>query len=387
MSGTSATWQRYTTANSGLSHDYVADVAEDTSGALWFATYGGGLCRFDPEAQTWRTYRSAEGGLIDDTVGLVAADGEGRIWTVCDPQGERRYEFTGDGVVVYPPVQPGGLCALSPDGTWQTYPEAVPGRGVLALEADRDGGLWLAIGSPPEGMRGGTDRFQAYRWRRFDGTTWTDYANRQEAVTAWYPHRLSHTRLGWAVRGESVWLLEVISQEPPAMSSSSLLPLGLPSLSMIPGMGSFLNEYVLSSYEGGAGWKRRATAPSGHRFESLVMDRDGHAWISLVQLGDIVLGSGVARLDSEEGEGVWTIFDATSGLANNNVQAMTVDSRGHLWLSCFISDLCRWDGKQWTTFPGGEEGRGTETLGQGFEDRHGRLWFPSKAGALCYTPE
>ncbi len=82
MSGTSATWQRYTTANSGLSHDYVADVAEDTSGALWFATYGGGLCRFDPEAQTWRTYRSAEGGLIDDTVGLVATAGVGMIWTV-----------------------------------------------------------------------------------------------------------------------------------------------------------------------------------------------------------------------------------------------------------------------------------------------------------------
>jgi ligand-binding sensor domain-containing protein len=103
-------------------------------------------------------------------------------------------------------------------------------------------------------------------------------------------------------------------------------------------------------------------------------------------LGDIFLVRGVARLDSEEGDGAWTVFNKDTGLLNDYVVAMSTDSRGNMWVSHAFGDLSRWDGVGWTHFPAGEDGRADKNLGRCVEDRQGRLWFPSRAGAVVYTP-
>ena len=150
-------------------------------------------------------------------------------------------------------------------------------------------------------------------------------------------------------------------------------------------MGSFLCDYDLVSYDGQE-WKKRASIPNGFRYGELVVDREGHKWVSLLSLGDIVLGGGVARLDSEKDDGEWTVFNEDTGLMSDYVVALSTDSRGNVWVSQAFAGLSRWDGSRWTQFPGGQDGRGDKDLGRCVEDCQGRLWVPSRDGALVYTP-
>ena len=372
------TWQTVTAEHGGLSANHVTDIVQDGAGDLWFATYGGGLCRRSAGGRDWQTYRAASGSLVNDYVGTLAVDPAGRVWAVCDAYKVNDVEC------------PGGICVLSPDGRWQTYPRAADERCIQIMEADRSGALWLRIGglvpsggvTRCDGIREGTDRFAASLWQSFDGTTWTTYDEERAAVAAWYPHRPAHTRLGWALQGDTAWLLETTQFE--FAQTSLSLPGGI-TLPGVPGMGSFCCEYKLVGYDGHQ-WEKRASVPSGFRYGELVIDRRGHKWVSLLLLGDIVLGGGVARLDREGDDGEWTVFNKETGLMNDRVVALSADSRGNVWVSQMLGDLSRWDGSRWTHFPGGQDGRPDQDLGRCTEDRQGRLWFPSRAGAVVYTP-
>ena len=152
-------------------------------------------------------------------------------------------------------------------------------------------------------------------------------------------------------------------------------------MQMMPGIGSFMSEYYLTSYDGRE-WKRHIHLPSPFRYGELVVDRRGHKWVSLIQLGDIVRICGVGCYDGEK----WTIFDKAAGLLSDAVHALFADSRGSVWVSHGWGDLDRWDGAGWEQLPGGQDGRGKQDLGRCIQDRQGRLWFPSREGVAVYTP-
>ena len=165
------TWHMVTAENSGLSANYVTDIMEDADGNLWLATYGGGLCRRSADGQDWQSYRAATGSLVNDYVGTITVDEAGQVWAVCDAHkvdGEER---------------PGGICILSPDGTWQIHERSASERCIVALETDRSGTMWFRIGgwvggnniTRCEGIRDGPERFHTSKWQAFDGTTWTQY--------------------------------------------------------------------------------------------------------------------------------------------------------------------------------------------------------------------
>jgi len=225
-------------------------------------------------------------------------------------------------------------------------------------------------------MREGPSRFGGSQWRAFDGTTWTAYDGDRAAAEAWYPDRSQRTRLGWEVVGDTMWLLEAVQLA--STSGTGLLP-GL-NISMIPGMGSFMYDYCLTTYDGQE-WKKQTDLPGAFRFGELVVDRRGDKWVSLVTLGDIVMGGGVGRFDGQE----WTVYNKSTGLPSDYVAALSTDSRGNVWVSTMMGDLSRWDGSGWTYLPGRQGGRGDQDLGRCAEDRQGQLWFPSKAGVLVYV--
>jgi len=181
-----------------------------------------------------------------------------------------------------------------------------------------------------DGMREGPSRFGGSQWRAFDGTTWTAYDGDRAAAAAWYPHRSQRTRLGWEVVGDT---------------------------------------------------KKQTDLPGAFRFGELVADRRGDKWVSLVTLGDIVMGGGVGRFDGQE----WTVYNNSTGLPSDYVAALSTDSRGNVWVSTMMGDLSRWDGSGWTYLPGRQGGQGDQDLGRCAEDRQGQLWFPSKAGVLVYV--
>ncbi len=56
-------------------------IAQDRAGALWLASWYGGLQRFDPGSGQFRTYRSSDhSGLSSDTVAAVLVDRNDQVW-------------------------------------------------------------------------------------------------------------------------------------------------------------------------------------------------------------------------------------------------------------------------------------------------------------------
>jgi hypothetical protein len=376
-----SSWQVLSSRNSGLPTDRVTAIAEDASGALWFGTYGGGLARLDAGGRTWTVWRSRPGGLVNDYVGALAVDGTGCVWAVCDAR------QVGD------VVQDGGICVLSPDGSWRVHPRPAGENCIVCLEADRQGALWLRTGglyvgerlTQCDGSREGTERFNSCRWQAFDGHAWVGYEGDRAALAAWWPRRPARTRLGWELVGEAAWFLETVRHEMQAMQGLGSLFGGagpsLPSLGMIPGMGSFLCEYNLVAYDG-CEFHTLAALPSPYRFGELAVDVRGHAWVSLIMLGDMVMSSGVGCWDGVQ----WTQFNRSTGLLWDSVVSLSADSSGNVWCAHMLGDLSRWNGSSWEHLPGGEGGRPKEDLGRAVEDGLRRIWFPSRAGAVVYTP-
>ncbi|GJM28534.1 MAG: hypothetical protein DHS20C17_11690 [Cyclobacteriaceae bacterium] len=64
-------------SKNGLNNDYIIQIAEDKTGNLWFASYGGGLNIYDGSQFT---YLDMESGLTSDNIYSVIADNEGNIW-------------------------------------------------------------------------------------------------------------------------------------------------------------------------------------------------------------------------------------------------------------------------------------------------------------------
>ena len=85
-----------------LSSDKVVDIAEDSQGQLWLATFGGGLNRFDPESDHFDAFRHDAAGetiLPGDHLMSVARGARGGFWvggkysglSYFDPQKGRAY--------------------------------------------------------------------------------------------------------------------------------------------------------------------------------------------------------------------------------------------------------------------------------------------------------
>jgi len=115
----------------GLANDSVYCIFQDSSGFMWFGTFGG-LSRYDGESIT--TYRPHEGAgaLQASLVFALAEDGRGRLWIGTDGGGLACYDRATDSFAVRR-AQPADPSAPSSDR-------------VLALGRDSKGRLWAGMG-------------------------------------------------------------------------------------------------------------------------------------------------------------------------------------------------------------------------------------------------
>ena len=94
---------RHETADpKSLSSNEVWALAEDKAGAIWAATYGGGLSVLDPDTGQFRHYRyhaDAAQGLPTDLITCVRVDREGTVWVGTDGFGILRYDPKTDGFI------------------------------------------------------------------------------------------------------------------------------------------------------------------------------------------------------------------------------------------------------------------------------------------------
>ncbi len=131
-----------------LSSAIVQDIAQDTHGALWIATYGGGVNRYDGEQFT--AY-GTEQGMSNQTVLCAFADTEGAVWFGTAGGGVNRYDGTAFTVF----TEREGLC----------------NNVVTAIRQASDGTMWF--GSSGGGMSG------------YDGGRFVYFTERSGTVGNW----------------------------------------------------------------------------------------------------------------------------------------------------------------------------------------------------------
>ena len=68
--------RRFTTAD-GLVYQTVRDTVQAQDGSVWFATWGGGVTRYD--GTEWTTY-TVDDGLVGNSVRALLFDEEGGLW-------------------------------------------------------------------------------------------------------------------------------------------------------------------------------------------------------------------------------------------------------------------------------------------------------------------
>jgi len=119
-------FQAYRSGVSGLS-EYRA-IVEDSSGAMWLASLGNGLHRFDPERGQFTVYRNEPGNprsLSNDVVNSVYVDRTGTVWAGTNH----------------------GLCRLDESsGTFRSYfaRDGLADSAVKGILEDERGDLWLS---------------------------------------------------------------------------------------------------------------------------------------------------------------------------------------------------------------------------------------------------
>ncbi|MBI1879121.1 MAG: hypothetical protein HYR94_13025, partial [Chloroflexi bacterium] len=69
-------WQSFTT-DDGLVDNHVQVIAQDRAGALWFGTWGGGVSHY--QGGRWQSFTTAD-GLADNHVQVITQDSEGALW-------------------------------------------------------------------------------------------------------------------------------------------------------------------------------------------------------------------------------------------------------------------------------------------------------------------
>jgi diguanylate cyclase (GGDEF)-like protein len=115
-----------------LSHDWVWTVYTDNDGRLWIGTDGGGLSRYEPDADNFTHFRhnpNDPASLSGDRVRVIYQDRQGVFWIGTDGNGLNRFN-PDDGSFVHYRHDPGISGSLSNDK-------------VLAILEDRSGAMWI----------------------------------------------------------------------------------------------------------------------------------------------------------------------------------------------------------------------------------------------------
>ncbi len=188
----SGTWSQYTTTDSGLPHNMVNAIAEDTDGSMWFGT-DSGAARF--AGGEWTSFTPDNSGLAINRLLAVTVD----------PAGDKWFGGFSD---------PAGVSAVRYDGaSWSLYgsgPGCVPGSEVLGPVYDvafaGTGSAWFAAdGFVP--ADGATPSYVGVA--NYDGVVWHTYTQDE--------HNLGQTELiavapdgtVWAALVSSTWILRL----------------------------------------------------------------------------------------------------------------------------------------------------------------------------------
>ena len=80
QSGTWSSYRHNAADTNSLVDDYLVSLYVSPDGLLWLGTYGFGLDRFEPESETFTHFDAASSGLPNDVVYAIEGDDNGHLW-------------------------------------------------------------------------------------------------------------------------------------------------------------------------------------------------------------------------------------------------------------------------------------------------------------------
>lgn len=126
----------------------VYDIIEDHQKYLWFATYGNGLCSYDPNSGIWNRFRKGESlnSLSSDKVISITETSQGHLWIG---------------------TEDAGACILDPSTEeFKRYGTefGLPSSTVYKVLEDKDGNVWFSTGKGLTRMSAGTESTITYSY-------------------------------------------------------------------------------------------------------------------------------------------------------------------------------------------------------------------------------
>jgi ligand-binding sensor domain-containing protein len=369
-------WETFTPRD-GLANNTTNAIFEDHTGAMWFATSGGGVSRYD--GINWRTFTSAD-GLADPVVWSIAEDPAGALWFATsggvsryDGVSWKRFTFA-DGLADYQvhavlADRTGVLWFATNSGvsrydgaTWRTFTTAdgLAGNIVEAIAEDHTGALWF-------GTTSGASRYDGVSWKTFttanglmhnivnaivedrNGVLW--FATSGGGVSNYDGSRWGGFRAGYGLANDMVW--SIVEDQNGALWFGTL-------------------SSGVSRYDGST-WRTYTTADglAGDNIWALFRDHNGGLWFGT--------GDGVSRYDGVS----WAPFSTTGGIPSNMTTAMYEDHAGGIWFGSLDSGVSRYDSAGSKTFTTAN-GLANNRVNAIFEDRDRAMWFATPAGVSRY---
>ena len=286
LSAASATgFTTYTTAD-GLAFDQVRWIMQDGDGALWFATDGGGVSRYDGEQ--WITL-TTDDGLAYNEVETIVQDRAGVYWFATDGGGVSRYD---------------GL-------RWQTFTTA-DGLAYGEIEGmiqAADGTYWIATEK-------GANRYDGSRWQTF--TTADGLA--LDELESLYQDSAGDYWFGTDGDGASrynggSWKTYSVAD---GLADNRVRAIYQDRT----GVYWFATERGVSRYDGNS-WQSLSTSDGlvDDTVNHIMEDDGGHLWFAT--------DGGVSRFDGQ----IFISFTVRDGLAGETVHCVYQDRDGNMWFA------------------------------------------------------
>ena len=338
---------RQYTLKDGLAGMLIEDIYQDRRGLLWIATADGGVSRFDGEA--FENFRPSD-GLPDFAVMTIAEDADGRLWF---------------GTL-------GGGLALFDGREFEVYTteHGLPSDEILGLQPQADGSMRLLTGAGIGRFAGGacvecTTHIGGEPLGRVhdlvtdcEGTTWL--ATRTLGIISLDGRCLSPV---FAPGGAHNWAWKL------AEDASGLLWIASNHRNKDAVVGRYdprrqhLDMVKVSAPSEAA----EIVAPA---IRHLRLDDRGRLWM---------VRRGVLVYDGQD----WHPFSARFPDANfDNTRLSYEDREGNIWVGSYRSGLvfCHWPCVQRYTEADGLPHNNVQSL---TEDHRGRIWIGTSSGTAC----
>lgn len=281
-------WTTYTTVD-GLAADGTRALAVDDEGRVWIGTPAGLTVLDARGTPTYKeddlsiTYNSSS-GLAHDQVNDIAIDSVGRAWIACG-------SYFGGGLHV---LDIGYYLTYAGDDAWATFTPLnsnLPGPYVTAVALVADDDAWMGTHSGIAQLSYGGSPFDKSddSWAVF---TASNSGLADDTVRDIGVDQTENVWIGLATEGVSVY--------------------------------SHDEEWLAFT---------RSDGLENDLVEALAVDRAGNLWFGTGGGGASVLSYGGTLTDKSDD--VWTVHQGGEELLSGNIEVITVDSWGQVWLGTF----------------------------------------------------